>query len=31
MTGRDGVTAHALDGARLVEVLDRYGRRVSAG
>ena len=31
MTGRDGVTAHALDGARLVEVLDRYGRRVFAG
>ncbi len=27
MTGRDGVTAHALDGARLVEVLERYGRR----
>jgi D-aminopeptidase len=31
MAGRDGVTAHALDGARLVEVLDRYGRRVFAG
>jgi D-aminopeptidase len=28
MTGRDGVRAHALDGARLVSVLDRYGRRV---
>ena len=28
MTGRDGVTAHALDAAQLVEVLDRYGRRV---
>jgi D-aminopeptidase len=27
MTGRDGVTAHALDGARLVELLDQYGRR----
>ncbi len=27
MTGRDGVTAYALDGARLVEVLDRYGGR----
>ena len=26
MTGRDGVTAHGLDGARLVEVLRRYGR-----
>jgi D-aminopeptidase len=29
MTGRDGVTAHALDGAALVEVLDRYGRRTA--
>jgi D-aminopeptidase len=27
MTGRDGVTAHALDGERLVALLDRYGRR----
>jgi D-aminopeptidase len=27
MEGRDGVTAYALDGPRLVEVLDRYGRR----
>ncbi|MBN2203764.1 MAG: P1 family peptidase [Thermoleophilia bacterium] len=27
MVGRDGVTAHALDGPRLVEILDRYGRR----
>jgi D-aminopeptidase len=27
MTGRDGVTAHALDGERLVQVLDRFGRR----
>ncbi len=27
MTGRDGVTVHALDGEKLVEVLDRYGRR----
>jgi D-aminopeptidase len=27
MSGRDNVTAHALDGERLVEVLDRYGRR----
>ena len=27
MTGRDGVTAHALDATRLVEVLDRFGRR----
>jgi D-aminopeptidase len=28
MTGRDGVTAHALDGRALLEVLDRYDRRV---
>jgi D-aminopeptidase len=27
MTGRDGVTAHALDGERLAGLLDRYGRR----
>jgi D-aminopeptidase len=27
MTGRDGVTVHALDGEKLVEVLARYGRR----
>ena len=27
MTGRDNVTAHALDGEQLVQVLDRYGRR----
>ncbi|HSL95233.1 MAG TPA: P1 family peptidase [Thermoleophilia bacterium] len=27
MVGRDGVTAYALDGPRLVEILDRYGRR----
>lgn len=27
MTGRDGVTAHALDGERLVALLDRHGRR----
>ncbi len=26
MVGRDGVTAHALDGRRLAELLDRYGR-----
>ena len=26
MVGRDGVTAHGLDGARLVEVMERYGR-----
>jgi D-aminopeptidase len=27
MVGRDGVTAYALDGPRLVEILDRHGRR----
>lgn len=27
MSGRDNVTAYGLDGERLVEVLDRYGRR----
>jgi D-aminopeptidase len=27
MTGRDHVTAHALDGEQLVAVLDRFGRR----
>ena len=27
MTGRDGVTAHTLDGETLVKLLDRYGRR----
>ena len=27
MGGRDGVTAHALDGEQLVQVLDRFGRR----
>jgi len=27
MTGRDGVTAYALDGERLTGLLDRYGRR----
>jgi D-aminopeptidase len=26
MVGRDGVTAHGLDGNRLVEVMERYGR-----
>jgi D-aminopeptidase len=26
MVGRDGVTAHGLDGTRLVEVMERYGR-----
>ena len=27
MSGRDGVTAYALDGELLVRVLDRFGRR----
>ena len=27
MVGRDGVTAYALHGPRLVEILERYGRR----
>ncbi len=27
MTGRDGLTIHALDGERLAAILDRYGRR----
>lgn len=27
MEGRDGVVVHALDGQRLVEILDRYNRR----
>ena len=26
MTGRDGITAHALDHGRLVEIMARYGR-----
>lgn len=26
MVGRDGVTAHGLDGARLPEVMSQYGR-----
>ncbi len=26
MTGRDGITAHALDHDRLVEIMSRYGR-----
>jgi len=26
MTGRDGITAHALDHGRLVEIMTRYGR-----
>ena len=27
MSGRDGVTAYAMDGELLVRVLDRFGRR----
>ncbi len=26
MVGRDGITAHGLDGERLLEVLRRFGR-----
>jgi D-aminopeptidase len=31
MTGRDGITAHALPHERLVEVMARYGRGPAAG
>ena len=31
LTGRDGVTAHALDHERLVDVMARYGRGPRAG
>jgi D-aminopeptidase len=31
MTGRDGVTAHALPTGRLVEIMGRYGRGPAAG
>ena len=30
MTGRDGITAHAIPHDRLVEVMDRYGRGTRA-
>ncbi len=26
LTGRDGITAHALDHERLLEIMTRYGR-----
>ena len=26
MTGRDGITAHALDHGRLLDVMTKYGR-----
>jgi len=26
MAGRDGITAHGLDGRRLVEVMRQFGR-----
>ena len=26
MTGADGITAHGLDGERVVEIMARYGR-----
>jgi D-aminopeptidase len=29
MTGRDGLTAHALDPARLLEVLERHAARTA--
>ena len=33
LTGRDGITAHALDHDRLLDVMARYGRgpRAAAG
>jgi D-aminopeptidase len=31
LTGRDGITAHALDHGRLLEVMARYGRGPRAG
>ena len=30
MTGRDGITAHAIDHTMLVEIMTRYGRGPSA-
>ena len=30
MTGRDGITAHALDHGRLLDVMDEYGRGARA-
>jgi D-aminopeptidase len=31
MTGRDGITAHALDHDRLLDTMARYGRGPRAG
>jgi D-aminopeptidase len=31
LTGRDGITAHALDHDRLLDVLARHGRGPRAG
>ncbi len=31
MTGRDGITAHRLDHATLVEIMTRYGRGPGSG
>ena len=31
MTGRDGITAHALPHDRLLEIMARYGRGPRAG
>jgi D-aminopeptidase len=31
MTGRDGITAHALDHERLIEIMSRYGRGPARG
>ena len=30
MTGADGITAHGLDGGRVVEIMARYGRGLKA-
>jgi len=30
MTGADGITAHGLDGARVVEIMARHGRGPAA-
>jgi D-aminopeptidase len=31
LTGRDGITAHALDEERLVDIMRRYGRGPGIG
>jgi L-aminopeptidase/D-esterase-like protein len=30
MTGADGITAHGLDGARVIEIMARHGRGPAA-